>query len=408
MRLLAISYMLPPALYPQAIQIGRLLAHSGSELGLVCGALAGAAGPAEDFVPAARLAFRLEVGFRPRLSGLPFNLARRFVPFYARIPDEYRAWVPLAQAATLAELRRSRYAPDLVVTFGEPMSDHLLGLRLKAELGLPWVAHFSDPWADNPFRRNDHLANIVNRRLEADVVAHADHLIFTSRETIRLVMGKYSAAAQQKCSVLPHSFDRTLYAAPQSPGSGAVVRYLGNFYGHRTPLPLFRALQLILRTEPDALRDVRFELIGRLPGWTRKHPAFRSLPPGLVQLVPSVSYAQSLKLMSQAHLLLVIDAPADESVFLPSKLIDYIGAGIPIFGIVPPGASANLLERLGGLVADPRDAGAMAEGLAQSLRRVRERSSSPSALWGAPAVRAEFTAERVAGDFRSILAAVVM
>jgi hypothetical protein len=43
-----------------------------------------------------------------------------------------------------------------------------------------------------------------------------------------------------------------------------------------------------------------------------------------------VGYQESLKLMSEADALLVIDAPADQSVFLPSKLIDYIGAGRPI------------------------------------------------------------------------------
>ena len=37
MRILAVSYFLPPALYPQAIQIGRLLSHLPLEIGVVRG-----------------------------------------------------------------------------------------------------------------------------------------------------------------------------------------------------------------------------------------------------------------------------------------------------------------------------------------------------------------------------------
>ena len=55
---------------------------------------------------------------------------------------------------------------------------------------------------------------------------------------------------------------------------------------------------------------------------------------------------KSLKLMATSDLLLVVDGPDDLSVFLPSKLIDYLGAQVPILGIVPPGAAAKLLARL--------------------------------------------------------------
>jgi hypothetical protein len=112
--------------------------------------------------------------------------------------------------------------------------------------------------------------------------------------------------------------------------------------------------------------------------------------------------------MSESDLLLVIDCSADLSVFLPSKLIEYVGAGIPICGIVPPGTSANLLRRLGGLAADPRNTEEIAKTLMKSLRLARERRVQ-SALppWGDPEVRAEFAVEHVASDFEAILADAV-
>jgi glycosyltransferase involved in cell wall biosynthesis len=403
-RVLAVSYALPPALYPQSIQIGRLLAHCRGDIGVVCGNLGGRKELDSNFGLDERLAFRLEVAFQPRLSNVGLSLARRCVPLYARIPDEFRAWVPLAEKATVAQLARSRFRPDVLVSFGEPMSDHLLGLRLSARLELPWLAHFSDPWADSAFRRRDWLANIVNRRLEKAVIQRADRVVFVSQETCDLVMAKYPSAWRGKAMIVPHSFDPSLFPPAASRDKMITVRYIGNFYGHRSPLPLFRALALILDSEPQALADVRIELVGRLARRFRKHRSLRALPAGLVKLVDTVPYSESLQLMCNSDLLLTIDAPDAVSVFLPSKLIEYLGSGAPIFGIVPPGASARLLDRCGALAADPQKPAEIAERLKESLRFVRaRRRSSIRSTWGNAMVTSEFNIDRVAATFSGLL-----
>lgn len=402
MRLLCVCYMLPPALYPQAIQIGRLLMQTDGEIAVVCGE-----SPQRsdlDIDLDRRLALRIAVPFRPRLRGLVARLARHLVPLYARIPDEFRAWVPLAEAATATRLTQSQFAPDILVSFGEPMSDHLLGLRLQARLGLPWVAHFSDPWVDNAFRRRNPIANIVNRRLERRVVAAADRVIFTSEETRDLVMRKYPAAWRHKTAILPHSFDPALFPNISPSDDTLVVRHVGHFYGHRSPIPLFRALALLLASDPDSLSGVRFDLVGQLPWRFRVHPSLRRLPNGLVRLVGHVRYSQSLSLMASSDLLLTIDGPDDCSVFLPSKLIEYLGSGVPVLGIVPPGTSARLLARCGGVAADPTRPTAIADALKQMLQLARQRRrATPRAPWAAPEITDEFLAERVGARFSELL-----
>lgn len=405
LRVLAVSYFLPPALYPQSIQIGRLLTDLPLEMGVVRGQVTELGEGLDHYADFARhFAFCLDVPFRPLLTGSVATLARRLLPFYARIPDEYRGWVPRAERAIIGELIARQFRPDVLITFGVPMSDHLLGLRLQLKLGVPWVAHFSDPWLDNAFHRHNVLSNVVNRRLERNVVAAADRLIFTSAETLDLVMGKYPPAWRAKAVILPHSFDPSLYS-PRIPNArGRVLRYLGNFYGHRSPVPLFRALQTILAEDPALLADVRVELVGQMPQRMREHATLRALPAGLVRVVDTVPYSQSLQLMSDADLLLVIDGPDDLSVFLPSKLIEYLGSGTPIFGIVPPGTSAKLLARVGAGVADPRDASAVAAGLRNALRLVHERRATAKPPgWGDDAVRAEFHVDRVRHDLVHIL-----
>jgi glycosyltransferase involved in cell wall biosynthesis len=397
--------MLPPDLYPQAIQIGRLLAHMPANIGAVCGQSTAKAAADSSYTNFDRtLAFREAVVFQPKLTGTMAMLTRRLVPFYGRVPDEFRPWVPLAVTAVAERLRRTGYRPDLFATFGEPMSDHLVGLRLKSALGVPWIAHFSDPWVDNSFRRYEFLARFLNMRLERRVVAAADRMIFTSQETLDLVMRKYPAHWRGKAAVLPHSFDPALYPPPVRLHGPLLIRYLGNFYGHRSPVPLFRALTLMLARDPKMLRDVQFELVGQIPKRMQKHPSLRSLPDGLVRLRSPVPYTQSLALMSQSDVLLVIDGPDVLSVFLPSKLIDYLGARVPIFGIVPPGTSAKLLTRLGAPVANPDDPEAVATALRLVLERARARRDAPDwQPWGDPAIISEFDIASVSKAFSRIV-----
>jgi hypothetical protein len=153
-----------------------------------------------------------------------------------------------------------------------------------------------------------------------------------------------------------------------------------------------------LASDPSALHQVSFELIG--DNTTVESATLEGLPKGLVQFKPALSYQESLSLMISADGLLIVDAPAEISVFLPSKLIDYIGAGRPILGITPPGAAARLIRELGGWIADPFAASAP-ETLRDFLNFLRLRKKS-EVIWGHPSVRARYEATEIGKSFDAI------
>ena len=72
---------------------------------------------------------------------------------------------------------------------------------------------------------------------------------------------------------------------------------------------------------------------------------------------------------------LVIDAPSTEpSVFLPSKLVESIGARRPVWGISPPGTSADLITEWAGrddACASPDDVEGVARMLCAGLDSLR-------------------------------------
>lgn len=408
MQLLAVSYVLPPNLYPQAIQIGRLLYHCKDDLGVICG-IVQTNKSGLDCYPnfAERLGFKIEVSFQSKLKGFLQRLAIYGLPFYGRCPDEFSGWVDLAADEAVTFLDKEKIKPDRLLTFGEPMSDHLVGKRLRSKLSIPWIAHFSDPWVDNPFRKYFFLSKWINRCLEKSVIRDADSIVFTSEETLELVMKKYPESWRSKAYVVAHGYQTDLYPSVPYPKKSTplVFRYVGNFYGNRTPEPLFEGLVELQKINPRLLDGIRIELVGSTPKRMFKTPAYRALPNGLIKSTPTVSYLKSLQLMAESDLLMVIDAPNSEvSVFLPSKLIDYVGAGKPIIGLVPPGASANLIRRLGGVVADPQRTESIADMLLEAITLChKRRETSHDSLWGEPSVREAYNIKTVARSFFDIV-----
>lgn len=368
-----------PAHNPRAVQVGRLAEATRLPVTVVC---APAARPGDPTVPGRALPPGARVWEIPDApGGWPW-------------PDRHRRWALRAAERVAAEGGLTR--TDVLVTFGHPMSDHLAGLRLKETVGAPWVAHFSDPWADNPYRRPAWAWRALLRPLERRVMERADLVLFTSEETLNLVMGHHPASVRAKAAVLPHAHGAgPATARPSSTDKRKIVRYLGHFYGPRSPAPVLAAWRSLLREDPGWGDRVHFEFVGGPP------PKGLSSADG-VTFRPAVSYGESLRLMEGADLLLNVDAPFEPNVFFPSKLADYIGAGRPLVVVSPPGASARIAREAGGRHLEPGSPAALAAGLRSVLTAlVENRLEGPSA-----AVREALAAARVAALFDAMVSSV--
>ena len=324
----------------------------------------------------------------------PLRAAWRVVPRLSHYPDRSRVWVPRATRAAVREADRRGVSG--VITFAQPWSDHLVGLRVRRLTRLPWVAHFSDPWADSPYA-TAHQRSIW-RRMEADVVREASALVFVTPETADLTMAKYPGEWRKKVSIVPHGFDPRLVGAaarPREANGPLRLLHAGRFYsGVRTPTAFLRALAALNEREP-MIRALEVTFVG--PHIDEfKSDAARLGIDSFVRFRGRLSAVEAARASAEADVLLVIDSPSDgPSVFLPSKLIDYLPFRKPILGITPePGASAGLLRRLGCPVAPPNDVGAIASALNDLLGRWRAGTLAVGASFDG--VAAEFDIRRIA------------
>ncbi|MGB7258621.1 MAG: hypothetical protein WBD48_11145 [Pseudolabrys sp.] len=388
-RVLLLSYAFPPMAVPEAYLSAKLMGNlPGYAVDVVCAQpfrqRFGNDTSLDDYV-AARFARVIRLAPPAHLK-MPLEALWPL----ARMPDFMR-FMNRAALRAVERLDLAKYAA--VVTWSQWHSVHLVGLALKRKHpALRWLAHFSDPWSTNPFFKAGPLLRALNCRQERDVLRAADRLLFTTEETkIDMSAGDPQIAA--KSIVLPHCFDNAFYPqATAVPQEKLRVRYLGAFYGNRTPEPLFRGLAELLARRPELTDKLQIELIGRIKPDVLNTGSRARLPAALIKLVASVDYRASLALMREADLLLVVDAPSASSPFLPSKLVDYIGARRPILGITPPGAAARVINDLGGWVADPADASAIAGKLEQAIDYLLHKRPGD---WGPAEVAEQYRAETV-------------
>lgn len=400
-RLLAVSFAYPPMKAAMSVLVWRLLRYSGHEFSVIRGfdgreADPGLAGIAEEGASGI-----FTVGFvEPRLS----LLVRRVIygtPLeqLVWIPDIYRRWVLPTSARVVSMCDPCR---DVLVTFASPMSAHLVGLEARRRIpGLKWAAYFGDPWTNNPMIRRIRPAASLHRRLEKQVLNSADLLVFPCSEMRDFTLAGHGRFLLEKSRVAPHGFESRFYAGrPAGKNRGPlVIRHLGSLYGSRTPSDLADALELLCRERREVLENLRFEFFGTV----QKGSRLGSPPESLISFHPSVPYLASLDLMSSADALLVI-TPSDpgSGVFLPSKLVDYIGAGRPIMGICLPGACRNVLESLGGWISERGSPASVAAALISLSEFLRSRGGDPLP-WGEPSVRESFSAERTGRAFGAIM-----
>ncbi len=175
------------------------------------------------------------------------RLHKRFRDWVSRlmtIPDSRLGWYWPACRAGKSILQSRRY--DVIYSTSPYMTAHLIARRLSRRFGIPWVADFRDPWRDNPFRELPFSSlNRWDAFLERRVLTQADYIVCNT-PTMRARLCERLPFVAEKSTVIMNGFDRDRLAdvVPNRPGSATefILTHAGQFYGRRSPIPLFRAL----------------------------------------------------------------------------------------------------------------------------------------------------------------------
>ncbi len=367
-RVLLVSYHCPPALNAESILVWKTLRLLADWHDVTV--LTADDGGAQDGTLALPDAVAVMRRRTPRPPGrYAGRVADKLLGLAA---DERLLWALSGLAADIPE-----GAYDVLYSRSQPGASHILAWLLKLRLGLPWVAQFSDPWAFNPYHSgHTRMRSYVDGHAERQVMIHADRLIFPTREIQEMYENQYPGLqVAQRAVILPHHIVPELYDGVSDSRfddlSGraderVTLSYFGDFYGLRSPEPLIRAVQSLAADEPDLGSKLRLRFVGNIQG--KFLPLVEESPVEI--LTGRLSYLESLRAMAHSSVLVLLDAPSDTGVnpFLPSKLIDYLGAMRPILGITETrGTAADVLREFGHPVIRPQDVAGIARQIAAWL-----------------------------------------
>jgi hypothetical protein len=297
-------------------------------------------------------------------------------------------------------VRKLKNKPDVIYSRSNPISSAFMALRLKKHFNVPWVMHFSDPWALSPLERS---LSAKKLKAECTLIEEATKITFTTSETLGHYANQYPTSAH-KFEVVPNVFDPDEVSAVEKPaGRKLRIVYTGGLAGMRSLFFLNDVLGQIQKKDPALLDKLEITVAGPMD---RANAAFFERTEfSCISHVGELSYADAKELQRSAQILLVIDNPTNSSgaVFFPSKLLDYFLTGIKIMAVTPKGSvTARILENYPSVSFDRDEVSAMSAFMISEIQKLSDgevafRPGRPPAQYSA-----NENAARLAEIFRAI------
>lgn len=374
---LIVSYEAPPRLTAKAILTAKTLKALGEtgaappRIDLVC------ASPGTE-VPVDEALCALAPGNVQIHAVEPYPVGRTSI--LRRIIGGQGGWQKAAFSKCAALFPAEHKKPALLYSRSYPPVSHLVVLDLVEGpfQGVPWAAHFMEPWSqEGHYRTRAVLKDYVRR-----IAASASKLIFASEALRDFMLADFSPEVQAKACVVPPFHDPSLYDRANIPAgleqdAQKKIAHVGTLHGLRSPQALFQGLAKAIQLQPDLASLLEVWLVGNAaPEFDGLEKASGPGVEGNVVRKPCLPYFQSLAAMEGADVLLAIGSDARNCVLLPSKLADYLGARKPLCAIAP---QDSLTARLMKEWNQPCCACGDVEAIAALLRRVARGD-----LWAPP------------------------
>lgn len=277
-------------------------------------------------------------------------LAGRYPRFLAN-PDRWMSWWFGAVPAGLCLIRK--YKPAAIWSTYPIATAHKIGATLNRLTGVPWIADFRDPMAQEGYPP-DPTIWAAFKRIEVQALAHARFVTFTSPGAIRTYRANYPDLAADKLVLLENGYDEEAFSMASgkpitaAPSGRIVLLHSGIVYSEeRDPTHFFAALRQ-LRQSGNPLAEcltVRLRATGN--DARMKSMIAAAGIEEMVELAPAVPYAEALAEMMAVDGLLVLQASSCNDQ-IPAKAYEYLRARRPLLALTDrAGDTADVIRRAG-------------------------------------------------------------
>ena len=253
------------------------------------------------------------------------------------IPDARIGWVKPAVGFLKEYLAKNDM--DIVISSGPPHSLHLIGMALKEELGIKWVADFRDPWTTIHYHQSLRLnkrAQKKHLKLESKVLNNSDLVVVTSARTKK----EFQNITSVPIEVVSNGYDILEKIEPNLDAQFSIA-HIGSLLTNRNPELLWEILSELKDENRVFSKNLLIKLVGAVSEDVLESLAVFGLTENYKTL-GYVSHQEAIQIQHDAQVLLLVemDSPETKSI-IPGKLFEYVAANRPILAIGPEGSDVE-------------------------------------------------------------------
>ena len=249
------------------------------------------------------------------------------------IPDARKFWIK-PSIKYLTNYFTDNEKPDVIISTGPPHSMHLIGLGLKKNLNIPWVADFRDPWTGIDFYSQlnlTKLADSYHHKLEKRVLTNADKVIAVGWHMAEELKG----LGAKDVEVITNGFDESDFkdSIKGVKNKKFTISHIGSLNKDRNPTILWPALKEIIAKDEVFKKSFKLKLVGKVD-----HFVLDSIEEnGLSEYLEKIDYLphnEISKVLTSSDLLLLLlnDTPNIEGI-VTGKIFEYLASQRPILCI---------------------------------------------------------------------------
>ena len=249
----------------------------------------------------------------------------------AFIPDARILWVK--PSIQFLEKYIQEHQIETIITTGPPHSLHLIGLELKKNLKINWIADFRDPWTTIGYHNELKLSAksaLKHKELETKVLTTADSIVVTSPTTKK----EFQFITKQPIHVITNGYD-VEKIDKVSLDKKFTLAHIGSFLSQRNPRILWKCLKEIIKENSSFSKDFQLKLIGEVSQEVLETIAEFRLDAYVTNL-GYVSHKEAISQQRSSQVLLLIEINADiTKSIIPGKLFEYMVSERPILALGP-------------------------------------------------------------------------
>lgn len=335
-------------------------------------------------------------------AGRHLSLGGRY-PTFAALPDRWASW-QLCGVPAGRSLCRKRGVRAIWSTY--PIATaHKIGAALAKTTGLPWIADFRDPMAQEGYPGDPRRWRAF-KRIEDTAATQASKLVFVSPSALEMYRQRYPGTPAGHFELIENGFDESSFdglptSASATRSGPAVLLHSGIVYPfERNPAALFEALGRLSLAGRIAQGDFIIRFRASVHDDLLRELARSHRVEAFVDLEPAIGYREALSEMIDADALVVMQgASCNEQI--PAKLYEYLRAGRPILGLADPrGDTGRTLSALGYPFVTPLES---ADAIERALPAFLEALRAGTLPVARPAVVDRYSRRALTGRFAALL-----